>query len=132
MYIEFMDSPVGTLEIQASEVGICCVSFVETSRESTRPNELTSQCKQQLSEYFSNDREVFDLPLDQEGTDFQKLVWQNLVTIPYGKSASYKDIADKANNPKAVRAVGAANGRNPISIIVPCHRVIGSTGKLTG
>ena len=132
MYIDFMDSPVGILEIKSSGVGICSVNFVETVDSQVLESELTERCKSQLNEYFHSKRKDFDLPLDQSGTDFQKQIWQGLITIPFGKSASYKDIANLANNPKAVRAVGAANGKNPISIIVPCHRVIGSNGKLTG
>ena len=132
MYIDFMDSPVGILEIKSSGVGICSVNFVETVDSQVLESELTERCKSQLNEYFNRKRKDFDLPLDQSGTDFQKQIWQGLITIPFGKSASYKDIANLANNPKAVRAVGAANGKNPISIIVPCHRVIGSNGKLTG
>ena len=88
--------------------------------------------KKQLEQYFAGQRQQFDLPLDFQGTDFQQQVWQALLTIPYGEKRSYKDIAVQIGNEKAVRAVGAANGRNPISIIAPCHRVIGSSGALVG
>jgi len=90
------------------------------------------ETQQQLTEYFAGTRKRFDLPLDFEGTDFQKAVWQALLTIPFGETRSYRDIAEQIGNVKAVRAVGAANGRNPISIIAPCHRVIGASGDLTG
>jgi methylated-DNA-[protein]-cysteine S-methyltransferase len=90
------------------------------------------ETEKQLSEYFAAKRQSFDLPLDFSGTDFQKQVWQALLQIPFGETRSYKDIALQIGNLKAVRAVGAANGKNPISIIVPCHRVVGANGKLVG
>jgi methylated-DNA-[protein]-cysteine S-methyltransferase len=86
----------------------------------------------QLEEYFAGQRTVFELPLDFAGTDFQRKVWNALLTIPFGETRSYGQIASQIGNPDAVRAVGAANGRNPVSIVTPCHRVIGSTGALTG
>jgi len=136
MYIEYMDSPVGEIEITASDTGICGVAFVTKSKLSTdanhRSNQWTQSCRLQLNDYFSGSRKSFDLVLEQHGTPFQKQVWQALLTIPFGQLASYRDMAQLINNPKAVRAVGAANGKNPISIIVPCHRVIGSNGTLTG
>lgn len=146
-FIDYLETPIGYLLIQASNVGIKKVIFVDelfinglsinglsiNGQEHTiKQNEWTNACKLQLSEYFTGTRESFNLPLDQEGTLFQKEVWSNLSTIPFGKSTSYGEIAKQIQNPKAVRAVGAANGKNPISIIVPCHRVIGNNGKLTG
>ena len=95
-------------------------------------NDITEQCKKELAEYFSGCRKVFDLPLDPQGTDFQKDVWQCLSKIPFGESVTYLHIAKMVNKPKGSQAVGGANGRNPISIIVPCHRVIGANGSLTG
>lgn len=94
--------------------------------------ELIKKAIKQLNEYFNGTRISFDLPLSLEGTDFQKLVWNTLKAIPYGETKSYKDIAEAIGNPKACRAVGMANNKNPISIIIPCHRVIGSNGKLVG
>ncbi len=94
--------------------------------------ELTLKLKSQLDEYFAGKRKSFDVPYVLSGTDFQKKVWDALTAIPYGETASYKDIAIKVGNPKASRAIGMANNKNPITIIVPCHRVIGSTGKLVG
>jgi len=109
--------------------------------QTTQPQELgaysdehavLNQTKLQLEEYFSGRRTQFDLPLAAKGTDFQQSVWQALCKIPYGETWSYQQLADEIGNPKAVRAVGLANGKNPISVIVPCHRVIGKNGKLTG
>jgi methylated-DNA-[protein]-cysteine S-methyltransferase len=92
----------------------------------------TQQALTQLAEYFAGNRTQFNLNLNPKGTDFQQQVWRQLITIKYGQTCSYADIAKGIDNPKAVRAVGAANGRNPLAIVVPCHRVIGSNGKLTG
>ena len=93
---------------------------------------LIKEAYQQLSEYLKGERQMFDLPLNPRGTDFQKRVWQALCDIPYGETRSYKQIAEAIGHPKAVRAVGMANNRNPITIVVPCHRVIGADGKLVG
>lgn len=93
---------------------------------------LIKKAVQQLEEYFRGERKDFDLPLDLRGTPFQLAIWEALTTIPYGETRSYKEIAQQINNPKACRAVGLANNRNPVSIVVPCHRVIGSNGKLVG
>jgi methylated-DNA-[protein]-cysteine S-methyltransferase len=132
MHIDYMDSPIGTIEIKASTRGITHLVFTDQKNTPTNTCNVLNQCKKQLNEYFSGKRKSFSLPLDSKGTDFQKSIWSALVDIPFGKTVSYGDIANVINNPKAVRAVGAANGKNPISIIVPCHRVIGSNGKLTG
>lgn len=132
MYTDYLTSPLGTIEIQASAQGVRQVSFIDVAPKRTDPSEHTTACKQQLEKYFTGTRQTFDLVLDAQGTDFQQQVWQQLRTIPFGQSCSYQAIADALHNPKAVRAVGAANGKNPIAIIVPCHRVIGSNGTLTG
>ena len=130
---EHMKTPIGTLVIQATDLGITKVSFSPANKaESREGSELTHRCKQQLSEYFEGKRKIFDLPLDPAGTDFQKSVWACLLTIPFGQTVSYRDIAERINKPKSVRAVGAANGKNQIGLIVPCHRVIGSDLTLTG
>ena len=92
----------------------------------------TTLTERQLRQYFAGERQQFDMPYDTVGTAFQKKVWQALLTIPFGETRSYLQIAEQIGNPKAVRAVGAANGKNPLSIMAPCHRVIGSNGKLTG
>jgi methylated-DNA-[protein]-cysteine S-methyltransferase len=132
MYIDYMETPIGVIEIRASNNGITKLIFPKSTNGTVCKSELTHRSKQQLKEYFDGSRKVFDLSLDQQGTDFQKTVWAALLEIPFGQVVTYRDIAHAMNNPKAVRAVGAANGRNPISIIVPCHRVIGSNGTLTG
>ncbi len=131
-YIDYMETPIGTLQICSSDKGVTQVVFTENVEQSPHVHHLTDECKHQLTEYFSGNRQQFDLPLDSIGTAFQQSVWRALLTIPYGALASYQDIANHVQNPKAVRAVGAANGKNPIGIIVPCHRVIGSDGSLTG
>ncbi len=132
MFIDFMDTPLGILKIQASQNGVTHVIFCEEKVDAVTTNRITEKCKKQLTEYFSGVRITFDLPLEASGTAFQKKIWDALLTIKAGKTASYLDIAVMISNPKAVRAVGAANGKNPIGIIVPCHRVIGSDGTLTG
>ena len=132
MYIDYMSTPIGILEIQASEHGITKLIFLESGNSTINSCGIINKCKRQLKEYFNGKRKEFDLPLDQHGTNFQKSVWTQLVKVLFGQIASYRDIANAVNNPKAVRAVGAANGKNPISIIVPCHRIIGSNGTLTG
>ena len=131
-YIESFSSPIGMVEISATTTAVSSVYFVESQDKTSVTNNITNTCKQQLNEYFNGSRQVFDLTLAQSGTDFQLKVWQALLKIPFGQLASYRDIANKVASPKAVRAVGSANGKNPISIIVPCHRVIGSNGSLTG
>jgi methylated-DNA-[protein]-cysteine S-methyltransferase len=128
----YMESPVGLLEIQSSEWGVRTVNFVEARFFDTEPNPHNAVVCQQLTEYFDGKRTVFDLTFDLEGTPFQKRVWAALSAIPFGKTRSYMDIARTLGDPKAIRAVGTANGRNKIAIIIPCHRVIGSDGSLTG
>ena len=132
MYRDYFDSPLGTIEFNASDKGITQVIFCGTKKSTILRNGITEQCKQELAEYFSGSRHVFGVPLDPQGTTFQKAVWQGLSTIQFGKTVTYLDIAKLVNKPKAAQAVGGANGRNPISIIVPCHRVIGTNGTLTG
>ncbi|MFJ8531255.1 cysteine methyltransferase [Bacillus pseudomycoides] len=131
MYRAYYESELGLLEITANDKGITSVIFVE-ERKKENKSKLVDQCLVQLDEYFNKMRTEFTVPLSADGTPFQKSVWEALYTIPYGVSASYLDIAEKVGNTKAVRAIGGANSRNPISIIVPCHRVIGKSGKLVG
>lgn len=135
-----MSSPVGVLTLVANGVSLAAVLWecerenrvrLGTLREDHHHPTLL-ETERQLNEYFSGARTQFDLDLDFQGTEFQKQVWQALLDIPFGETRSYSDIAKTLGNPKAVRAVGAANGRNPISIIAPCHRVIGASGALTG
>jgi len=131
----YYNSPAGILLINASEEGITELSFVkETSQNSivTDSNPLISECISQLEEYFSGTRKTFSIPLNPRGTDFQKQVWAELQNIPLGKTTSYLELAKKLGDAKKIRAVGGANSKNPIAIIVPCHRVIGSDGSMTG
>lgn len=131
-FVEYLDSKFGTLEVCADLEGITSIRFVKENLKATNSCLFTQQATTQLQEYFTGKRLHFDLNLNAKGTDFQQQVWQQLATIEYGRTCSYADIAKAINNPQAVRAVGAANGRNPLTIVVPCHRVIGSNGKLTG
>lgn len=131
-YLDYYDSPLGLIEIRATVEAVNYLEFVEEAQEAGQPGVMTERAKQQLADYFAGKRRDFDLPLAFEGTDFQKLVWRQLLTIPYGQIISYQDLAKEIGKPDAVRAVGAANGQNPIAIIAPCHRVIGSDGHLTG
>ena len=130
-FIETISTPLGNMEIVASKQALLSVLFVE-ELVTAKPNELTELAKHQMLEYFSGQRQSFDLPLQAHGTQFQKSVWQALLNVEYANTCSYMDIASMIDNPKAVRAVGAANGKNPMTIIVPCHRVIGANGSLTG
>ena len=142
MKLAFMEmaSPVGTLKLVANDTALVAVLWENENPKRVRLAELIEQThhpilletQKQLSEYFAGKRQQFDLPLDFEGTEFQQKVWQALLTIPFGETRSYRDIAEQVGNIKAVRAVGAANGKNPISIIAPCHRVVGVNGKLVG
>lgn len=127
----YYDSPVGILKITANHEAILEVSFVQ-EKAVEDGNIVTTQCKQQLQEYFTGTRKYFDIALETVGTPYQKKVWEALRKIPYGETRSYKEIAIMSGNPLASRAVGMANNRNPIAIIIPCHRVIGSSGKLVG
>ena len=138
MYYCYLDTPIGELLLAGDEDALCLVGFPEGSmRREPEPDWIYKEkpfkaARQQLTEYFEGERREFDLPLKLNGTEFQMSVLQALQQIPYGETMSYSDIAERIGRPKAVRAVGAANGRNPIPIIVPCHRVIGSHGDLTG
>jgi methylated-DNA-[protein]-cysteine S-methyltransferase len=127
-----INSPVGYLDITAGDAGIQSIYFSEQKTDTTTPSQLLSEAVNQLQEFFAGSRTSFDLPLDPQGTDFQKRVWKELLNIPFGETVSYLEMAKRLGDVNAVRAVGVANGKNPISIIVPCHRVIGSNGKLVG
>ena len=128
----YLDSPIGLIQISGNSQVIRSLRFVERRLHSASPGRAVETALGQVKEYFEGARRTFDLPLAPEGTDFQKSVWKQLARIPFGRTASYKEVAEKIGRPGAVRAVGGANGRNPIPIIVPCHRVIGSDGSLTG
>lgn len=130
-----METPVGVIEIVGTEKVIQSILFVEREvaqlPESDIPNVLR-QCREELDAYFRGELMAFTFPTEQIGTTFQHDVWDALQTIPYAETASYRELAERVKRPAAVRAVGATNGRNKLSIVVPCHRVIGSNGKLTG
>jgi methylated-DNA-[protein]-cysteine S-methyltransferase len=128
-----MKSPIGNLRISGNSKGISEVAFTEDAVEPTGkiPNELL-EAVTQLNEYFSRDRTEFDLKLNPEGTEFQKKVWKTLQHVEFGKTRSYQQMANILGDPKVIRAAASANGKNPIAIIIPCHRIIGSDGSLTG
>lgn len=133
MYEVYHRTPVGVALITADDTHITKVSIrAETVEETSTGHPLLLEAIKQLDEYFAGDRKDFDLPLNQPGTDFQQEVWQELLKIPYGKTITYGQQSDKMKNPLAIRAIAAANGKNNLWVIVPCHRVIGSNGSLTG
>lgn len=139
-FYKTMPSPVGELTLIASDRGIAAILWENDNpmrvrlqpRERDEKHPLLLKAEAQLKDYFAGKLQKFDLPLDAKGTPFQREVWGALLTIPFGETRSYAEIAKQIGRPKATRAVGAANGKNPLSIIAPCHRVIGSNGKLTG
>jgi methylated-DNA-[protein]-cysteine S-methyltransferase len=137
---KIMESPVGKLKLVATDQALVAILWEKDSPRRVCLTELVTndrhpvlvETERQLHEYFSGKRKTFSIHLDLRGTPFQKNVWATLLAIPFGETRSYGQLAKQLGNPRATRAVGAANGRNPVSIIVPCHRVIGSSGKLTG
>ena len=137
---KWMDSPVGRLKLVATDDGLAAVLWENERPRRVRLNidgehaghAVLIEAERQLDEYFAGRRNTFTVPLDPAGTAFQRKVWSALLTIPFGQTRSYGQVARQIGHPDAVRAVGAANGRNPIAIVTPCHRVIGATGKLTG
>lgn len=139
-FFKEVDSPVGRLKLIASDKGLAAILWENDNPNRVRVRTYTEnnthpvlmETEHQLKEYFEGKRTSFSLALDPLGTEFQQAVWKALSTIPYGETRTYTDIAKQIGNIKAVRAVGAANGRNPISIVLPCHRVIGTSGELTG
>ncbi|HEX2536085.1 MAG TPA: methylated-DNA--[protein]-cysteine S-methyltransferase [Chitinophagaceae bacterium] len=132
-YSAQMETEAGPLLLQCTDAGITCISFREPEAGMQfQEHPLLEQCRQELNEYFSGRRTVFTLPLELQGTPFQVQVWQLLLQIPFGKTLSYQALSRQFGDLKAIRAVASANGRNDIAIVVPCHRVIGSDGSLTG
>ena len=138
----FIDSPLGITKIVGDEDGISIISILsegDSRAKLEKAEQITTKipknlkvCVSQLQEYFKGERNYFDFKLNPKGTDFQQKVWQELLNIPYGKTMSYMDLSKKLGDVKAIRAVASANGKNPLWIIVPCHRVIGTDGSLTG
>lgn len=134
-----IDSPVGPLLLAAGDDGLRTIEFHAAAHPVRREDDwqagdhpLLQRARRQLDEYFAGERRTFDLPLAPRGTEFQRETWQALASIPYGSTISYAELALRVKRPKAMRAVGAANGRNPLPIVLPCHRVIGTDGSLTG
>ncbi|MGI5986148.1 MAG: methylated-DNA--[protein]-cysteine S-methyltransferase [Clostridiales bacterium] len=125
------DFPCGRLKIGYTDTSIRYI-LTTTEQGKGEPSSISDLAASQLNEYFSGKRKNFDLPLEPLGTEFQKKVWAALSEIPYGDTRSYKDIADRVGSPKAARAVGGANNKNPLIIVIPCHRVIGANGDLVG
>jgi len=139
MNYTYLDTPIGPLLIAGDREAIRLIAFPKNGKAQRPEPEWTESSRgtvgeavRQLREYFEGRRKEFDLPLAPEGTPFQKTVWRHLCDIPYGETISYGELARRTGNPKASRAVGAANGANPIPVVIPCHRVIGANGKLTG
>ena len=132
-YYSNINSPVGLIEISGDDEFVRSVLFVdEAKEESAALSKALRECKKQLQEYFDGKRKVFELSLSQEGSDFQQRVWGQLIAIDFGKTRSYMQLAKALGDPKCIRAAGTANGKNQLAIIVPCHRVVGSDGKLVG
>lgn len=135
-YIKYINTMVGKIGIIEEDGKIIEVAIgrelVENNYIIEKDTEILKEAVKQLNEYFEGKRKKFDLPVNPKGTEFMQSVWKELKKIPYGKTATYKEIAERVGNPKAARAVGMANNKNPIPIIIPCHRVIGANGKLVG
>ncbi len=140
MHSTYYNSPIGLIKITGDENGICTVDFIDEqlspeaahSQKHFQSHPILDECAFQLDEYFKGERKEFTVKLNPEGTEFQKKVWNKLLKIPFGRTISYMELAKSLGDVKAIRAVGAANGKNGIAIIIPCHRVIGSSGNLTG
>ena len=138
MFFSYYTCPIGKIRLRATDAGLVALDhtnqqeLVDSDWTENDTHPVILQAKEELDSYFAGNLKQFHTPLAPIGTDFQLSVWNALETIPFGETASYSDIAKILNNPKSVRAVGAANGRNPLSIFIPCHRVIGKNGSLTG
>jgi methylated-DNA-[protein]-cysteine S-methyltransferase len=131
-YQTSFNSPLGCLILKSDGQAITSISFSEVVLHEENTCEVFDSCKTQLQDYFSGKLLAFDLPLSPEGTEFQQRVWAELLKIPYGETITYMELAVRLGDPKCIRAAGTANGKNPIAIIIPCHRVIGAGNKLTG
>jgi methylated-DNA-[protein]-cysteine S-methyltransferase len=131
VYVSTVQTPIGLLIIEANDNEVYFIGFKDETAEELS-NIITETAKQQLQEYFEGKRSSFDFPIAQPGTDFQQSVWKELTHITAGKPISYASLADKMNNPLAIRAIASANGKNKLMIVIPCHRVIGSNGDLVG
>jgi methylated-DNA-[protein]-cysteine S-methyltransferase len=137
LYYDYVDTPLGELELTSSHQHLLSVLFVKTEKnvldkQPVLPSPINDEAKKQLTAYFKKEITQFNLPLNAAGTDFQKSVWNELLKIPFGTTISYLTLAKKLGDPNSIRAAASANGKNPITIIIPCHRVIGADGKLVG
>jgi len=132
VYTSYIQSKIGYLIIVASEQYVQEIRFSDEQPDRGETNEITSKCVLQLKEYFAGERREFDMPVHAKGTEFQVRVWEELMKVPFGQQVTYQDLAEKVGDIKMARAIGMASSKNRISIIVPCHRIIGSSGKLTG
>ncbi|MBS4535743.1 methylated-DNA--[Clostridium sp. D2Q-14] len=131
-FVMYLDSPIGLLEICGDDEYILSINFAVKRENEERNNNILLEAKEQLEEYFCGKRKKFNIPIKMSGTEFQKKVWNKLIEIPYGELATYGEIAKEIGNKNASRAVGSANNKNKIPIVIPCHRIIGSNGKLIG
>ncbi len=132
LFFDYYRSPIGMLKITAESESLVAIDFIDDAGSVSNPNKITRQVIQELGAYFNGSLKRFSVPLKLEGSDFFISVWKALLKIPYGETLSYSEIAAIIGNPKAARAVGKANNKNKIPIIIPCHRVIGKSGKLVG
>ncbi len=133
LFFTYLDSPLGLLEITTDKQFVKAISFVDEIRKPSSSDDfLGSETVRQLNEYFDKKRRKFELPLAPNGTLFQKKIWDLLLQIPFGETRSYAELSTTYGDEKAIRAIAAANGKNPIAIVIPCHRVIGKDGKLVG
>lgn len=132
MEIAYLQTPVGIAEFQGDEEGLASISILDENKPIGIIPDVLEDAVYQLKEYFEGSRQQFDLKLNPSGTDFQKKVWEALLEIPFGKTVSYLELSKKLGDVKAIRAVASANGKNPLWIVVPCHRVIGTNGDLIG
>jgi len=137
LYYDYIDTPLGELELTSSSTHLLSALFVKTEKnvldkQPVLRSEINDEAKKQLNAFFKKEITQFNLPLHPAGTDFQKTVWNELIKIPFGTTISYLTLAKKLGDPNSIRAAASANGKNPITIIIPCHRVIGTDGKLVG
>lgn len=132
METAFIESPLGITKVVGDANGITEISVLSEGKKSSKIPDSLWECVAQLEEYFKGERKEFDFKINPQGTEFQQKVWQELLNIPFGKTLSYLDLSKKMGDVKAIRAVASANGKNPLWIVVPCHRVIGTNGSLTG
>ncbi|MBW8243152.1 methylated-DNA--[protein]-cysteine S-methyltransferase [Muricauda oceani] len=132
METAYVQTPIGTAELKGDTLGLSSVTVLEDNKPNGTIPDVLKDAAKQFEEYFNGDRTVFNLKLNPSGTDFQKKVWDALLKIPFGKTISYLELSKQLGDVKAIRAVASANGKNPLWIVVPCHRVIGTNGDLTG